>query len=86
MYLSSRLLKQLKSLAYKIAKIGPLPLIILNLISNIGIIVPKYIEDRQYLSIVGHECLSNHLSRQNQLLYHLQHSCDDVRVPGIEGS
>lgn len=61
-YLASGLLKQFQSLTDQIAQIASLSLVVLNLIADVGIVVPENVEDGQNLTVVGHQSLANHVS------------------------
>jgi len=59
---------------------------VVNVITQINVVIFEYIKDWQYLTVVGHQSLSDHVSAEHQSLEGLEHHSDNVRLSGVEGS
>ena len=67
------MLQELQGLPDEVAQIEPLSLAVFDLVANARVIVAEDVENRQYLTVVWHQGLSDHLSRKDKLLDYLQH-------------
>lgn len=65
---STCLLEELQSFADQIAEVQSLALTVLHFVATVDVTISEDVEDGQYLSIVGHQCLANHLSAQDEFL------------------
>ena len=81
---STGLFQKFQSLRNQVSQIYPLPLVVLHLVPNVCVVIPENIENWQYLSVIGYQCLSNHLSTQNQLLNNFQHRRYDFNVTSVQ--
>jgi len=58
---------------------------IINPVAKVLILRLEEIEDRQYLTVVWHKSLTDHLARHDHLLQHLEHGADDLGVARVQG-
>eukprot|EP00446_Apocalathium_sp_SHHI-4_P032034 CAMPEP_0177243010 /NCGR_PEP_ID=MMETSP0367-20130122/49112_1 /TAXON_ID=447022 ORGANISM="Scrippsiella hangoei-like, Strain SHHI-4" /NCGR_SAMPLE_ID=MMETSP0367 /ASSEMBLY_ACC=CAM_ASM_000362 /LENGTH=239 /DNA_ID=CAMNT_0018694663 /DNA_START=85 /DNA_END=800 /DNA_ORIENTATION=- len=77
--------QHLKGLCDNAAKIHVLALVVVDLVTNVEIVVNEDVEHRQELPEVGHQSFADHVTGQHQGLEDLQHGANDHRVPGVQG-
>merc|ERR1719473_1372129 len=82
--LSSSLLKELKRVIDKIAKVQPLPLAVLHGISNVGVAILEDVKHGKKLPIVRNQSLADHVSRHDDILQHLQRCAHDTVIARVQ--
>mmetsp|Transcript_30680 Transcript_30680/g.102074 ORF Transcript_30680/g.102074 Transcript_30680/m.102074 type:complete len:300 (-) Transcript_30680:191-1090(-) len=78
-------LQHLKGLCDNAAKIHVLALVVIDLVTNVEIVVNEDVEHRQELPEVGHQSFADHVTGHHQGLEDLQHGANNDRVPGVQG-
>ena len=84
--LASMHFKQLQRLLNQVAENHTFALIVDNGVAHIHVLVLENVEHGQNLTVVGHERLTYHLPRHDQLLQHLQHDHNHGVLASVEGS
>ena len=57
---------------------------VFDLVADARVVVAEDVEDGQDLAVVGHQGLADHLARKDQLLDHLEHGGDYLRISGVQ--
>ena len=81
---SAVLLEQFESVLDEVSENEGLALAVLDLVAQVHVAVFEQVEDRQDLSIVGHEGLTDGVGAEHQLLQDLQSNGDDLLVAGVQ--
>lgn len=79
------LFEQLQRLLDQVAQVLLLALRVVDAVADVGVVRLEQIHDRQDLAVVGHQCLANGVTAQNQGLQDVQSRRDDVNVTRVQG-
>ena len=78
-------LEQLKRLLDEVAQHHALPLAVLDLVAQVGVLLLVQVENWQDLTVVGHESFSDSLRASNKCLKDFQSNSNDFAVSGVQG-
>lgn len=78
------LLEQLQRRLDQVAQVLLLALRVVDAVADVRVVVLEQVHDRQDLAVVGHQCLANGVTAQNQGLEDVQSRGDDVNVTGVQ--
>lgn len=77
--------KHLKGGLDQVSKVLSLPLAVVDLVSEVLVLDSEEVEDREDLSVVGHEGLADGVRAGHEGLQDLQSDGDDFWVSGVQG-
>mmetsp|Transcript_70913 Transcript_70913/g.207789 ORF Transcript_70913/g.207789 Transcript_70913/m.207789 type:complete len:288 (+) Transcript_70913:299-1162(+) len=77
-------LEELQGLFDEVSEVLPLPLGVVDPITDVVVLVLEDVEDREDLPVVRHQSLADHVPTQHQGLQDLEGRGDDVRVAGVQ--
>mmetsp|Transcript_2594 Transcript_2594/g.5830 ORF Transcript_2594/g.5830 Transcript_2594/m.5830 type:complete len:313 (+) Transcript_2594:211-1149(+) len=77
-------LKEVQGLFNELSEVQPLSLGVINSVAEIEVLVFEDAEHRQYLAVVRHQCLADHVPAQDQELHNLHRGCDDLGIARVE--